>query len=50
MCRAPLGFWGWEDCRVHFLKIQRRVFRAPEGELTSGAEHARQMEWLGLIL
>ena len=24
---------GWEDCRAKFLKIQRRIFRAPEREL-----------------
>ena len=26
-------FLGWEDCRAKFLKIQRRIFRAPEREL-----------------
>ena len=33
-------FLGWEDCRAKFLKIQRRIFRAPERELTR-AEYAR---------
>ena len=27
-------FLGWEDCRARFLKVQRRIFRAPERELT----------------
>lgn len=27
-------FLGWEDCRVKFLKIQRRAFREPSRELT----------------
>ena len=35
-----LRFLGWEDCRAKFLKIQRRIFRAPERELTR-AEYAR---------
>lgn len=26
--------FGWEDCRVRFLKIQRRLFRAKEKDLT----------------
>ena len=26
-------FLGWEDCRARFLKVQRRIFRAPEREL-----------------
>ena len=33
-------FLGWEDCRTRFLKVQRRIFRAPERELTR-AEYAR---------
>ena len=33
-------FFGWEDCRAKFLKVQRRIFRAPERELTR-AEYAR---------
>ena len=27
-------FLGWEDCRARFLKVQRRIFREPERELT----------------
>ena len=27
-------FLGWEECRVKFLKIQRRVFREEGRELT----------------
>ena len=33
-------FLGWEDCRAKFLKVQRRIFRAPERELAH-AEYAR---------
>lgn len=33
-------FLGWEDCRAKFLKVQRRIFRAPERDLTR-AEYAR---------
>lgn len=33
-------FLGWEDCRAKFLKVQRRIFRAPERELTR-TEYAR---------
>ena len=29
-------FLGWEDCRARFLKVQRRIFRAPERELSRG--------------
>lgn len=28
------NFLGWQDCRVRFLRIQRRVFRSREKELT----------------
>lgn len=28
------SFLGWEDCRVKYLKIQRRMFRSTEKELT----------------
>ena len=35
-----LRFLGWEDCRAKFLKVQHRIFRAPERELTR-AEYAR---------
>ena len=27
-------FLGWNDCRVKFLKVQRRLFREPDQELT----------------
>lgn len=33
-------FLGWDDCRVKFLKLQRRLFRATERELTR-AEYDR---------
>lgn len=29
-------FMGWQDCRARFLRIQRRVFREPDKELTRG--------------
>ena len=29
-------FLGWEDCRVRFLKVQRRLFRAADRELKRG--------------
>ena len=29
-----LKFMGWQDCQVKFLKIQRRVFREKDRELT----------------
>lgn len=28
------AFMGWQDCRVKFLRVQRRVFRSREKELT----------------
>ena len=28
------AFLGWQDCRVRFLRVQRRVFRSREKELT----------------
>ena len=28
------SFLGWADCRVKYLKIQRRIFRGAEKELT----------------
>lgn len=34
---------GWEECRVKFLKVQRRVFRETSRELTRG-EYGRLME------
>lgn len=33
----------WEECRVRFLKIQRRLFREPDRELTR-AEYSRLLE------
>ena len=36
-------FLGWEDCRARFLKVQRRIFRAPERELTR-AEYDRLLD------
>lgn len=39
-------FLGWEECRVKFLKIQRRVFREQEKEL-SRAEYERLLEAAG---
>ncbi len=36
-------FLGWPDCRVKYLKIQRRVFRSSEREL-SREEYARLLE------
>ena len=36
-------FLGWEDCRVKFLKVQRRLFRDPAREL-SRAEYDRLLE------
>ena len=35
-----LEFFGWNECRVKFLKIQRRLFRDPERELT-GPEYQK---------
>ena len=37
------AFLGWLDCRVKYLKIQRRVFRSSEREL-SREEYARLLE------
>lgn len=36
-------FLGWEDCRVKYLKIQRRLFRSTEKELTK-EEYVRLLE------
>ena len=36
-------FLGWEDCRVKFLKIQRRMFRSQDRELNQ-AEYRRLLE------
>ena len=38
-----LGFLGWEDCRVKFLKLQRRLFREPGRELSRG-EYQRLLD------
>lgn len=38
-----LGFLGWDECRVKFLKIQRRIFRDQEKEL-SRAEYGRLLD------
>lgn len=38
-----LRFLGWEDCRVKYLKIQRRLFRSTEKELTK-EEYVRLLE------
>ena len=50
-------FLGWEDCRVKFLKIQRRTFRETARELTRPeyqrlVETARALrqEWLALAM
>ena len=37
------AFLGWSDCRVKYLKIQRRVFRSSEREL-SREEYTRLLE------
>ena len=36
-------FLGWEDCRVRFLKLQRRAFRDPARDLTR-EEYGRLLE------
>ena len=48
---------GWEECRVKFLKIQRRLFRDPARELTRaeydrllGAARGRGQERLALLM
>ena len=51
------GFVGWPECRVRFLRIQRRVFRSREKELTrpeyerllSAAEHQHKTQLALLI-
>lgn len=40
---ALFRFAGWDDCRVKFLKIQRRLFRESSRELTR-AEYDRLLE------
>lgn len=48
---------GWEECRVKYLRIQRRLFRASERELSCAeyrrlleAAHAGGRERLGLLM
>ena len=36
-------FMGWDDCRVKYLKVQRRLFRSTERELTK-SEYLRLLE------
>ncbi len=50
-------FMGWEDCRVKFLKLQKRVFRDASRDLTQTeyrrlleAASRRCMEWLELVM
>ena len=50
-------FYGWGDCRVKFLKVQRRVFRDSSRELTKEGychllETARglSLDWLALLM
>ncbi|MCI8800942.1 MAG: tyrosine-type recombinase/integrase [Lachnospiraceae bacterium] len=40
------GFLGWEECKVKFLKIQRRTFRDQDREL-SRAEYGRLLQSAG---
>lgn len=41
-------FWGWQACKVKFLKIQRRIFRSQERELSKG-EYQRLLECAGRL-
>ena len=50
-------FLAWEECRVKFLKIQRRMFREPDRELTRpeydrllAAAQAAGLERLALLM
>lgn len=50
-------FLGWEDCRVKFLKLQRRIFRDPDRELSReeyghllSAARQSGRGWLGLLM
>ena len=52
-----LRFMGWQDCQVRFLRVQRRVFRDKEKELTKeeyekllAVAHGRGNERLALLL
>ncbi|MCI9142814.1 MAG: tyrosine-type recombinase/integrase [Lachnospiraceae bacterium] len=42
------SFQGWEECKVKFLKIQRRTFRDQDRELTR-AEYKRLLECAGKL-
>lgn len=48
---------GWEECRIKFLKVQRRTFRESSRELTRpeydkllGTARKRDREWLALAM
>lgn len=41
-------FTGWEECRVKFLKVQRRMFREPSRELTR-QEYDRMLAAAGAL-
>lgn len=50
-------FLGWDECRVKFLKVQRRIFREPHRELVREeyillveAAHRLGLEWLALTM
>lgn len=50
-------FLGWEECRVKFLKVQRRAFRDPARELKQedytrlvAAARRQDREWLALAM
>ena len=46
-------FLGWDDCRVKFLKLQRRVFRDDSRELSRGEYDqlvGTACDWLALLL
>ena len=54
---AFFRFVGWEDCRVKFLKIQRRMFREASRELSReeydrllSTAHTRGRDWLALLM
>lgn len=50
-------FLGWEECRVKFLKVQRRIFREASRQLARGeyvrlmeAARRKKEEWLALVM
>lgn len=54
---AFFRFVGWEDCRVKFLKIQRRMFREASRELSReeydrllSTAHTLGRDWLALLM